>query len=234
MPPQNKNQKMTTIPPSLAVDLSALQMKRGSTPLFLNTQACGMRPHFLPTTRPKAIKPYGGLTIAGWAEAQTMDKTMLNTTPLNEAQRESVAAALNSIRSSLGFLVGLRPSDKQRLLKMGNKNRVFVEDAIKAGVSNPSMLPRSIEPETLQDKLTLFGQLREVQSDLQQVTELVNNTVTVMGSELYEDARLIYSLTKTKVQASGLNTTSASLSKRFAGQGRRSADKTEDKAPLMQ
>ena len=73
-----------------------------------------------------------------------MDKTMLNTTPLNEAQRESVAAALNSIRSSLGFLVGLRPSDKQRLLKMGNKNRAFVEDAIKAGVSNPSMLPRSI------------------------------------------------------------------------------------------
>ena len=113
---------------------------------------------------------------------------MLNTTPLNEAQRESVAAALNSIRSSLGFLVGLRPSDKQRLLKMGNKNRAFVEDAIKAGVSNPSMLPRSIEPETLQDKLTLFGQLREVQSDLQQVTELINNTVTVMGSELYEDA----------------------------------------------
>ena len=128
-----------------------------------------------------------------------MDKTMLHTTPLNEAQRESVAAALNSIRSSLGFLVRLRPSDKQRLLKMGNKNRVFVEDAIKAGVSNPSMLPRSIEPEALQDKLTLFGQLREVQSDLQQVTELVNNTVTVMGSELYEDARLIYSLTKTKV-----------------------------------
>jgi hypothetical protein len=86
------------------------------------------------------------------------------------------------------------------------------------------------EPETLQDKLTLFGQLREVQSDLQQVTELVNNTVTVMGSELYEDARLIYSLTKTKVQADGLNTASAGLSTRFAGQGRRSADKTEDKA----
>jgi len=193
-----------------------------------------MRPHFLPTTRPKAIKPYGGLTIAGWAEAQTMNKTMLNTTPLNKAQRESVNNALNSIRSSLDFLVGLRPSDKQRLLKMGNKNRAFVEDAIKAGVSNPSMLPRSIEPEALQDKLTLFGQLREVQSDLQQVSELVNNTVTVMGSDLFEDARLIYSLTKTKAQACGLKNASASLSKRFAGQGRRSADKAENKAPVVQ
>jgi hypothetical protein len=153
---------MTYIPPSLAVDLSALRIERGSTLLFLITQACGMRSHFLPTTRPQAIKPYGGLTLAGWAEAQTIDKTMLNTTPLNKAQRQSVNNALNSIRSSLDFLVGLRPSDKQRLLKMGNKNCAFVEDAIKAGVSNPSMLPRSIEPEALQDKLTLFGQLREV------------------------------------------------------------------------
>ena len=50
-----------------------------------------------------------------------------------------------------------------------------------------------------ENELTLFGQLREVQSDLQQVKVMVNNTVTVMGSELYEDARLIYSLTKTKV-----------------------------------
>jgi|GEM_PF-864067 len=184
-----------------------------------------------PTARNHAARRANNCRLG---EAPNMSQTMLNTTPLNKAQRESVAAALNSIRSSLDFLVGLRPSDKQRLLKMGNKNRAFVEDAIKAGVSNPSMLPRSIEPETLQDKLTLFGQLREVQSNLQQVAELVNNTVTVLGSELYEDARLIYSLTKSKVQASGLNTTSASLSKRFAGQGRRSADKTEDKAPLMQ
>jgi len=117
---------------------------------------------------------------------------------------------------------------------MGHKNRAFVEDAIKAGVNNPSMLPRSIEPESLQDKLTLFAQMRGVQSDLQQVTELVDNTVTIMGSELYEDARFIYSLTKTKVQADGLNTASAMLSKRFAGQGRRSAEKTEDRAPVVQ
>lgn len=85
-----------------------------------------------------------------------------------------------------------------------------------------------------ENELTLFGQLREVQSDLQQVKVMVNNTVTVMGSELYEDARLIYSLTKTKVQADGLNTATAKLSKRFAGQGRRSTDKTEDKAPAVQ
>jgi hypothetical protein len=65
-------------------------------------------------------------------------------TPLTKAQRESVSTALDSIRSSLSFLVGLRPSDKQRLLKMGHKNRAFVEDAIKAGVNNPSMLPRSM------------------------------------------------------------------------------------------
>ena len=155
-------------------------------------------------------------------------------TPLSEAQRESVSLGLNSIRNTLSFLVGLRPSDKQRLLKMGNKNRAFTEDAIQAGIANPGMLPRSIDPETLQGRLTLYGQLREVQADLQQIHELVDNTVTVMGCELYEDARLIYSLTKTKAQADGLNSAAARLSERFAGQGRHSADKSENSGPLMQ
>jgi hypothetical protein len=176
----------------------------------------------------------GGPTIDGRAEAQNMGNTMNTNTPLSQAQRDSVTTGLNSIRSSLSFLVGLRPSEKQRLLKMGTKNRAFTEDAIQAGIANPGMLPRSIEPELLQGKLSLYGQLREVQAELQQIMEMVDNTVTVMGSELYEDARLIYSLTKSKAQADGLNAAAAKLSERFAGQGRRSADKAENPGPLMQ
>ena len=159
---------------------------------------------------------------------------MNTTTQLSQAQRDSVTTGLNSIRSSLSFLIGLRPSEKQRLLKMGTKNRAFTEDAIQAGIANPGMLPRSIEPDLLQGKLSLYGQLREVQAELQQIMEMVDNTVTVMGSELYEDARLIYSLTKSKAQADGLNAAAAKLSERFAGQGRRSADKAENPGPLMQ
>ena len=175
-----------------------------------------------------------GLTIDGRAEAQGMANSIPTTTPLSQTQRDTVATGLNSIRSSLSFLVGLHPSEKQRLLKMGNKNRAFTEDAIQAGIANPGMLPRSIDPETLQGSLALYGQLREIQADLQQIMEMVDNTVTVLGSELYEDARLIYSLTKTKAQADGLNSAAARLSERFAGQGRRSADKTEKSEPVMQ
>lgn len=159
---------------------------------------------------------------------------MNTSTPLSQAQRESVASGLNTIRTTLNFLVGLRPSEKQRLLKMGTKNRAFTEDAIQAGIANPGVLPRSIDPETLQGRLTLYGQLREAQADLRQVMEMLDNTVTVLGSELYEDARLIYSLTKTKAQPDGLNATANALSKRFAGQGRRSADKPEKSEPVMQ
>ena len=111
-------------------------------------------------------------------------------TPLSEAQRESVSLGLNSIRNTLSFLIGLRPSDKQRLLKMGNKNRAFTEDAIQAGIANPGMLPRSIDPETLQGRLTLYGQLREVQADLQQIHELVDNTVTVIDQAADLDLEL--------------------------------------------
>ena len=98
-----------------------------------------------------------GLTIDGRAEAQGMANPIPTTTPLSQTQRDTVATGLNSIRSSLSFLVGLHPSEKQRLLKMGNKNRAFTEDAIQAGIANPGMLPRSIDPETLQGSLALYA-----------------------------------------------------------------------------
>ena len=159
---------------------------------------------------------------------------MPTTTPLSEAQRADVSTGLNTVRTTLSCLVGLHPTAKQRMMKMGSKSRAFVEDAIKIGISNPGMLPRSIDPVALQGKLTLHEQLREVQTEMRQFSELLNDTVTVLGSELYDDARLIYALTKTKAQADGLNATAAELAKRFAGQGRRSADKTVTTAPMMQ
>jgi hypothetical protein len=64
-----------------------------------------------------------------------------------------VSTALDSIRSSLSFLVGLRPSDKQRLLKMGHKNRAFVEDAIKAGVNNPNKARPNEKAKTILESL---------------------------------------------------------------------------------
>lgn len=108
-------------------------------------------------------------------------------------------------------------------MKMGNKSRSFVEDAIKVGIENPGMLPRTLDPERLGAKLALSGQLRGIQRSVGQLNERLSDTLMATGAELFDDARLIYQLTKTKVKPEGLVDISDNIGQRFAGQGNRKA-----------
>ena len=145
---------------------------------------------------------------------------------LTEAQLTSVTDSLQSINTTLDFLIGLSPEEAQRIMKMGNKSRAFVEDAIKVGIENPGMLPRTLDPERLGSKLALTGQLRDIHRTVSQLNERLYDTLMAAGSELFDDARLIYKLTKTKVKPEGLVDITDSIGQRFAGQGNRKA-KTE-------
>ena len=150
------------------------------------------------------------------------------TEPLTEAQLDSINGSLAAIDTQLGFLVGLSPDERQRLAKMGQKTRAFVEDAITAGTGNPGMLPRSLDPVKMRGKMVLADQLREFNAKVVQLAERLDDTLTLAGSEMYEDARLIYKLTKTKAKADGLNAAAAGMSRRFASQGRKASASTTD------
>lgn len=154
-------------------------------------------------------------------------KPMANTTqsePLTEAQLSSINGSLDNINGMLSFLVALSVRERKRMAKMGQKTRSFVEDAIEAGIRNPGMLPRSLDPNTMRDKMDQTDQIREIHANVGQLHEKLGDTLTLLGSELYEDARLIYKLTKTKAAAGGLNAAAEGMSRRFARQGRRPAD----------
>ena len=77
--------------------------------LFMEAQGT---PFSQPPDRAESCRAAGQQSPVG-LKHQTMDKTMLNTTPLNEAQRESVAAALNSIGASPRDIVAIFQSLKQ-------------------------------------------------------------------------------------------------------------------------
>lgn len=145
---------------------------------------------------------------------------------LTEAQLTSITDSLESINMTLNFLIGLTPEEAQRIMKMGSKSRSFVEDAIKVGIENPGMLPRTLDPERLGGKLELTGQLRDIHRAVSQLNERLSDTLTVAGAELFDDARLIYKLTKTKVKPEGLEDIADSIGQRFARQGNRKS-KTE-------
>lgn len=150
--------------------------------------------------------------------------------PLSQAQRDSINGSLNTIQENLGFLVSLTPMERKRLPKMGERSRGFVEDAIEAGIRNPGMLPRSLEPEEMRNQLELTDQVRGIAASVAQLNERLTDTLTLLGSQLFEDARLVYQMTRTKVaKDDGLKAATEALSRRFIKQGRRS--KTADPLP---
>jgi hypothetical protein len=146
---------------------------------------------------------------------------LTQTAPLTEAQRTAIDTSLATIGNELSFLVSLEARERQALSKMGQKTRAFVEDAIELGIRNPGMLPRSLDPDVMRGRLDLVDQLREIQGAIQQLEDRISDTLTLAGSELYDEARLIYQLTKTLAKAPGVDSAVQSLSQRFAGQGRR-------------
>lgn len=145
------------------------------------------------------------------------------TEALTEAQLTSITGSLTTLNNTLDFLIGLTPEETQRYMKMGNKSRSFVEDAIKIGIENPGMLPRSLDPEQLGGKLALSSQLRDIHRTVSQLNERLYDTLMAAGAELFDDARFIYKLTKTKVKPEGLVDVSDSIGQRFARQGNRKA-----------
>lgn len=155
---------------------------------------------------------------------------LTQTAPLTEAQRTAIDTSLASIGNELSFLVSLDARERQALSKMGQKTRAFVEDAIELGIRNPGMLPRSLDPDEMRGRLDLVDQLREIQGAIQQLEDRIGDTLMLAGSELYEEARLIYQLTKTRAKAPGLDAAVQSLSQRFAGQGRRTNGDTSSTA----
>jgi hypothetical protein len=142
--------------------------------------------------------------------------------PLTQAQRDSISGSLTTIDENLEFLVSLTPTERRRMAKMGEKSRAFVEDAIEAGIRNPGMLPRSLDPQVMRNQLDLTDQIREIAASVAQLNERLADTLTLLGSQLYEDARLVYKMTRTTAaKGDGLKSTTEALSRRFSRQGRR-------------
>ena len=136
---------------------------------------------------------------------------------LDEATREGLLQQINSLATQWPHTVLIPEGQKRRLAKMGSRTRPFVEDAIKLAAENPDILPRSHDPATLRAKLGTVENLRAVHMALQQVTEKFRDTLTVAGAELYEDARLVYTIAKTGARPSGLVAARQQLAQRFKG-----------------
>lgn len=85
---------------------------------------------------------------------------------------------------------------RQELPKMGNKTVGFVTKALDYAESNPVLLPRYFELKEAKIDLEAVSILREFDGTLGRVAQMVEDTMTLSGSEAYTAALSFYSAVK--------------------------------------
>lgn len=150
---------------------------------------------------------------------------------LNDTERDRILEGVDTLEASLPFgALVLNPQEVARFAKAGPASATFVIDGLELASRNADLLPASVTPEQLQERLELIRNLDVVVSKVAQFQEKLVNTTTVAKAEAYELARTSYALLKRK-KAAGMRDGRDRLAQRFVKQGRR---KTKTKAPVEQ
>jgi hypothetical protein len=135
---------------------------------------------------------------------------------LSAADRAAVMDAIQTIRTKLPFLIDLSPQERQTLLKLGDKSRAFVEQALTLATQNPDILPRSFDVDEFQKDAELLASLQPLMAALTQLLELVEDTYLEVGSEAYAAALAVYSYAKVSGKGSALDNLLEGMAQRFA------------------
>jgi hypothetical protein len=111
---------------------------------------------------------------------------------LSQAQAD-VEAALAKLTP---YLLSLTPTERQNLPKMGNKTLSFVEKAQAYAHQYPQLCPSYLDMTAFDTDMTDATGLRQVHIVAKQLSDDIDDTVMVAGSEAYQSALVFYNAIK--------------------------------------
>lgn len=142
------------------------------------------------------------------------------TATLTEADRLAVLEAFKTILTKLPFLVSLTPDERRELPKMGDKSVAFVRKSVEMAQEGSDYLPGAFDAEEFKNDLALFDALLPILQKSVKLNEMLEDTMIVVGSDLYVAALEHYAAAKRNGSTGGLDELLTVLGQRFS---RRSA-----------
>ena len=135
--------------------------------------------------------------------------------------------ALLALETALTELVALEPDARKRLPKMGGKSEAFCRQALSVVSQNPQIVNPSLGLASAQADLAALDLLRPRRQRLQKLVERMQDTETLLGSDVMATALEAYGLLKISGKSQGLSALRAGRSTRFKSgarnKGRRAA-----------
>lgn len=132
------------------------------------------------------------------------------------AAQQTVTTALADLLAGLPFLIDLSPEDRRFMPKMGPKSQAFVEKCLEAAKANPKALSGSFDLAEFERDLALWKALQPIALKVAQLNELLDDTLTAVGSDLYTEALACYGYLKAAGNNAGLDDLKSQLSTRFS------------------
>lgn len=121
---------------------------------------------------------------------------------LTAKEIEAAVKKLKELQTSLeGQLVALQPKQRQELPKMSDKTVSFVEKAINYAESRPEFVPFYLSVEEMKIDFQAVNDLKKILREAEQFCQLLNDTVTLSGSEAYTAALAYYNSVKQAASA---------------------------------
>jgi hypothetical protein len=148
------------------------------------------------------------------------------------APADILAQALSAVNQAktllLPYVTPLTPSERHEMPKMGEKTLSFVEKAHQFAVQNPLLCPPFLNMEDYNIDFSDAHGLWALLLATQQLTEYVNDTEMVAGSEAYQASLVFYNSVKmaARQDVPGAKAIYEELKKRFPG-GKRKTSETE-------
>ncbi len=142
--------------------------------------------------------------------------------------RDRILGEINAIKTQLPFLIDISKDERSSLPKMGDKSRAFVLRALEVATQNDSFLPRSFDVAEMRKDVEITNHLAAIATALAALTELVEDTYILAGSEAYSAALVVYQSAKANGQGEALDDALDSLAQRFA----RKSNTTTENPPL--
>ena len=142
---------------------------------------------------------------------------------LSDTDRDAILAAVALITSKLPFLDDLTPTERRDLPKLGDKSAGFVHHADVLARQDDSFLPRNFDLPEFQSDAALFAALAPIRAALIQLTEKVDDTTMLVGSEAYVAALIVYQNAQINGQGEGFDQLLDELSRRFARHAKKPA-----------
>jgi hypothetical protein len=118
---------------------------------------------------------------------------------ISATDKEAILQHLSGIRQLLApvLLFNLEAEEKQGLAKMGDKSLAFVDKALDYATKNSQLVPPYLNlPEALKD-FELASNLKEFAHELGTLSQAVDDTLMLAGSEAYDAALVFHASVKT-------------------------------------